>query len=109
MKKIILFCLITLPLLSKAACNDKLCTSKIERLYITSAFGGSVLIKPADQASGILNCKLMENVYITLKKDHPVFEEIYSTLLSAKVADMLVKLRIDEASEGCNLRYVMLD
>jgi len=93
----------------QAGCNDRGCSSKIARLYLSSFNGGSVFIKPADNARGVVGCTLFENTYLTLEKTHSLFDEIYSTLLAAQIADKRVFVRIANGSANCKVSYVTID
>ena len=92
-----------------ATCSPQSCTTKIERLYLTGSSSGDILVKPADPADGIVNCTLREGSYLTLKNDHLLFSEIYSTLLAIKISEKDVRIRIVEESDNCEISYIWLD
>lgn len=91
-----------------ASCNSKSCTTTIERIYATGYVDGRVYIEPADDPSGKVNCTLAENTFFTLKKEHPLFSEIYSMSLATLLSKNTVILRIVENSSDCELAYAMV-
>lgn len=92
-----------------ASCSPQACVTKIKRLYLTGGTSGSILVMPTEVAQGYVNCTLKEGHYLTLKNDHPLFSEIYSTLLAIKIAEKNVRIRIVEESNNCEISYIWLD
>ena len=88
-----------------AACTSKSCTTTIDRLYASQS--GVVYIDIKDSMNS-LNCRPKNDVFISLKKDHPLFEQIYAMLLTVIATESEVQLRIVENSSDCTLAYAVL-
>ncbi|WP_330961512.1 hypothetical protein [Photobacterium sp. 53610] len=71
-----------------------------------SGAGNIYLEAPAGKEK--LNCKLVEGYYMTLKKTHPVFDAMYSTILTALSTKKKLTVRVIEHSEGCEVMYVRM-
>ncbi|MDV5168337.1 hypothetical protein [Photobacterium rosenbergii] len=91
------------------ACNSNSCYGTIDRIYLTHLSTGEIWIRPSDSPSEVLNCNLREGVYMTLKQNHMLFDEIYSAALAALASQKEVNLRIAENSDDCELVYLMID
>ena len=78
---------------------------KIDKLYLTK---NKIYIGTNYDEKKIGNCSAVSGVYMTLEKSHPLFKEIYATLLSAKRADVPVLFRT-ESGNGCRIYYIVLD
>lgn len=89
---------------ASAECNQTRCTGEIETLYVNAA---RVMISTTSDERK-LNCRLEENRYIKLELNHPVFDELYAMLLTAKAGRLQTTLRIEEGSNGCRLVYALL-
>ncbi len=90
-------------------CYTNYCDAKINALYSHEDTNVRIGID-ADMGAGkdrILNCT-STNDWITLQKSNPVQQEIYSLLLSSKIADKEVRFRITEGTTNCKLAYVQL-
>lgn len=90
-----------------AACNQNACDTTISRLYATGFDDGRIFIEPEGDISP-LNCSAVNNVFLTLKKNHPLFNEIYSMLLSATIAKSDVRVRMVENSSDCQVAYAWI-
>ncbi|MBV7262277.1 hypothetical protein KCG43_09730 [Photobacterium sp. WH24] len=55
-----------------------------------------------------LNCKLVEGQFMVLKNTHPVFDAMYSTVLTALSTQKQLTVRIVENSEDCEVSYVRM-
>ena len=114
MKFIVLFLFLILSSNSFAAgCNASGCTGKPSELfsnyYLTSFADGRVYLHMKDNISKQnMDCSLAEGVYATLMSNHPLFKEIYSSLLSATAMDRQVHMRIKNGSSNCEVAYVRL-
>lgn len=91
---------------SFAGCASHRCNSTIKTLYASSRDSGVVFVSLTSPTAA-LNCQLVENTYLSLKKDHPLFREIYSMLLTAKATEAEVGLRIVENSADCKISYAV--
>lgn len=91
-----------------AACTGNSCKDeKIERLYIRS--GGEVAVSTTGPETN-LTCTPVENTYLILNRSHPAFREIFSTLLSSKLANHDIWIRVSTtASSPCSIVYVVLE
>ncbi|MCW8090197.1 hypothetical protein [Alteromonas sp. ASW11-130] len=92
-----------------AGCSANGCTSKIARIYLTGETNKTVRIIPESNPAGVVDCSLAGDRYLTLYQDHALFDEIYATLLAAKIADKEVQMRIINGSSGCHILYVVMD
>ncbi|WP_218417931.1 hypothetical protein [Alteromonas lipotrueae] len=107
--KIILFILVAFYNCTvDASCTQNSCDTSIARLYLSGTSDGRVFIEPSEVASGVVNCELAEGKFFTLYQSHPLFSEIYSTLLASKIASRSVRLRIHENTLDCKLLYIWL-
>lgn len=106
MRKIITtFFLIILSAQSALAeCSGNFCDVKIESFYISSTW---VAIN-TDGTESNLNCTPFEGKSIRLHQSHTNYNTIYATLLSIKLADKRVKIRIHEGSTDCSLFYIVM-
>lgn len=109
--KYIAFVFATLVSLSaRADCNANGCTgpaNKIfDRYYLTAMQDGQVYLK-IKMDSTPLDCTLKEGSYMTIMSSHPLFKEIYSTLLSASLTDKSMYVRIKNGSSDCEVSYIM--
>jgi len=100
MKKTILMLLISLSL-------TLLCTAKTYAgwtgytdLLSFNTYQVQVLVKvpPNPLKNNPDNCTVADN-FFTLKEDHPKYDEIYSSLLAAKISDSQVSIQVT----GCFL------
>ncbi|NAW63879.1 hypothetical protein [Photobacterium halotolerans] len=55
-----------------------------------------------------LNCKLVSDHFMVLKNTHPVFDAMYSTVLTALSTQKTLAVRIVENSEDCEVTYVRM-
>jgi len=83
------------------------CAGKIDRIYLHPS---GVIKIPPPIGSDItnLNCSLSEGVYLTIKREHPHFKEMYSMLLTAHTLQKDVFLRYVENSSDCEIFYIAL-
>lgn len=88
-----------------ANCNEIRCTSQIKRLYVTT--GGDVAIRTASDQS-LLGCDLGPGNYLTLKKEHPGFDPIYSMMLTAHATEQTIAIRTSTTGP-CDIAYVLWD
>ena len=108
MKLVLIFFAVIFAFKADAKCSQNSCDTNISRLYLTSLADGRVFVEPSDVASEIINCEMAEGKFFTLYKSHPLFREVYSTLLTAKISNRSVRLRIVENTSGCKLAYIWL-
>lgn len=110
MARIFIFLIvISFPLLSKAGCTSTGCTSTIKRIYLTGRSPAQVLIQPSENLNGRVDCTPVETKYLTLHASHPLFKEIYSTLLASHIANEEVWLRVASGSNDCRIVYLVKD
>lgn len=55
-----------------------------------------------------LDCSLVEGQYMVLKSDHPLFDAIYSTILTALMGQKGLIVRIKNKSPICEVSYVRM-
>lgn len=86
------------------------CFGKVDRLYLHDT--GVIKIPPPIGSAGpgpdVVQCTLSENTYFVLKREHPNFKEIYSSLLSAHIAQKDVYLRVVQGSPDCEVHYAVI-
>ncbi|MEW6995209.1 hypothetical protein AADZ84_13185 [Colwelliaceae bacterium MEBiC 14330] len=110
MKYIILLLLMVYSSQGLANCIERGCSGiaseLFDRYYLSPAGGGQLRLKLKVDSSK-LDCSLAEGKYMTLMASHPLFEEIYSSLLTASVSKKKVFVRIDQGSDNCQVSYLM--
>lgn len=112
MKKAILLSMITLlaPSASLAKCNALSCTGRLEQVSISE----SVVHVNIQGDESALNCTLVgqsdvdDRRYLTLSKDHRLFNEVFAAFLAAKTTARAITIRIVEGSDRCQISYVVL-
>lgn len=94
---------------ASAACYTNYCKGPAVSTVLSvfpNGSGNIFLELPTDKTN--LNCTLTEGAYGLLKSDHPLFKEIYSTILSAVSMNKLLQVRFIEGSAGCHVAYVRM-
>ncbi|WP_394201657.1 hypothetical protein [Marinagarivorans algicola] len=96
-----------------AGCTAQGCTGKPSELfsnyYLTGSEDGRIFFHMRDDVDKQkMNCTLVEGAYATLMSTHPLFKEIYSSLLSASAMDRAVYIRVKGGSSKCEIAYVRL-
>ena len=90
-----------------ASCGSQSCDDKVEQLYINN--NGKVLIKMGGDLTAV-NCTMAGGIWITMRPDEtPAYKEIYATLLSSKMANKNIYVRVIEGSNPCSIAHVRLD
>lgn len=89
-----------------ADCAGTACQStRIDRIYVRE--DPTVLISTIDDETK-LSCQPVEDKYIELRASHPKYDEIYSMLLAAKLADHRVWIRVKSSTGPCAILYAVL-
>ena len=96
-----------------AECSAERCVGLadniIKLIYLGSS--GNIYIQgPAD--SNNLNCSLHGKKYMTLKggtNPHPLFKEIYSTILTGVSLNKNLVLRVIVGSTNCEITYITME
>lgn len=94
---------------ANAACYVNFCKGEAASTVVSifpNGSGNVYIEPPSDKAN--LNCSLAEGSYLVLQADHPLFSEIYSTILSAVAMNKLFQVRIVEGSTNCRISYVRM-
>ena len=82
----------------------------VPRLYPASNVSNArVYVQPTDGGQASLDCTPISGVYLTLKASHPLFSEIYASLLEATIHDRTVTLRVKEDSADCEILYIVVE
>lgn len=106
-KSLYFFAMATITNLANAECSSTTCANVyIDKLYANNS--GIVYIGTSGDES-LLNCAAGSGVYTKLNLSDPGASAIYSTLLSAQLANKKVQVRISEGSVGCSILYVTLE
>ncbi|MET1257628.1 hypothetical protein [Aliikangiella maris] len=88
-------------------CIELGCIGKIDKIYLHPS--GMVKVPPPIGAdTSKLKCTLSEGVFITLKREHVHFKEMYSILLSAHASGKEVYLRVIVDSPDCEIHYSVI-
>ncbi|QUJ67372.1 hypothetical protein KDD30_15245 [Photobacterium sp. GJ3] len=107
--KTILFLLFLMSPATWAACNNIACygvgKEVLTRTYLASS--GNIYIG-APEGKENLKCDLFEGQYMTLKMNHLLYREIYSTILTGIAAQKSLQIRIVENSPECEVSYVTM-
>lgn len=93
------------------SCSNISCSGLPDELfsnyYLSGEENGKVFLQvKGGVPSQNLDCSLAEGVYITLKSAHPLFKEIYSTLLSASAIGSKVYIRVKTGTQDCEVAYI---
>ncbi len=88
-----------------ADCSGNNCIGTITRLFITST--GNVSVRTSGDESQ-LNCDAGTGSYLTLDKNHPGFNPIYSLLLTAHTTEQQIWIRTG-GTDSCFVSYVVWD
>jgi len=110
-KSIILFLLLVFCSASCfSACNARSCHGVkgevVKSIYPTQ--GGKVYLEAPPSHRGNLNCTLAEGTFMVLEPDHPLFKEIYSTVLTALSTGNTLQVRVVEGTSNCRVAYVRM-
>jgi hypothetical protein len=92
-----------------ADCTENACsgTGKDVLLSVYPNPAGDIYLQ-AGSGRNNLDCELVSGHFMTLKKSHPAFKEIYSTILTALAAQKHLSVRIVNGSSGCEVSYVRM-
>lgn len=105
----IFLCLIGLSKVASAGCTANGCeynaTDKLSNIYLTSYADGRIFL-PVTVGSSSLDCTPPEGGFLTLKSTHPLFKEMYSTILFAIASNKKLYVRIVNGSPICEVGYV---
>lgn len=107
-------CLLALSFARPAAANPcagvTCARTTIQRLYPASNVSDPrVYVRPTDGGQAALDCTAVSGVYLTLKTSHPLFGEIFASLLEATIHDKEVSLRMKEDSPDCEILYIVVE
>ena len=94
-----------------AGCASNGCTGTPSELftnfYVTGHTDGRVFLHLKENvAKQNLDCSLAEGAYMSVLATHPLFKEIYSSLLSASALNRKIYVRIINRSVGCEVAYI---
>ena len=87
-------------------CSGTGCIGKLENIYLNP--NGTVQVPPMGSNSSNLDCNLGDGLYLTLKKEHIHFKEMYSMLLAAHAAQKDIFLRTVINSNDCEIWYSVI-
>ncbi len=108
-RNLLLLALISLGSHTFADCSEIACSGigseVIKSVYPNSS--GHIYLQ-ANIGKENLDCTLVEGHYMVLQSDHPVFEEAYSTVLTALVSQKTLTVRIKTGSPNCEVSYVRM-
>jgi hypothetical protein len=92
-------------------CSGLFCeNTSIWKLYPAGdVVAPKVFVRPTDGGQAALTCTPVSGVYLTLKATHPMFKEIYASLLEATIHNRKVDLRVIAGSPDCEIGYVVLE
>ncbi|MBD8513366.1 hypothetical protein IFO68_11835 [Photobacterium sp. CAU 1568] len=107
--KNIIFLLFFISPATWAGCNNIACygvgKDAIVNVYLHPS--GNIYLGAPEKDK--LNCQLDGGTYMTLKPAHPLFSEIYSTILTGIAAQKQMQIRIVENSPECEVMYVTIN
>lgn len=78
------------------------------KLYPSGESDGRVYIMPIASDLANLDCTPISGVYVTLMKTHPIFNQIYASMLFSKATNATVTIRIKNGSPICEVQYMTL-
>ena len=88
-----------------ASCITNGCTDTISQLYLTDA---GVYVQLTSGLSGLTNCTPLSAVYLTVPKTDSNFSAYYATLLSARITNQVLTLRLMDSSNPCAVAYITM-
>lgn len=107
--KNIIFLLFFISPVTWAGCNNIACygvgKDVLTRTYLASS-GNIYIGAPVGKEN--LKCDLYSGEYMTLKMNHLLSREIYSTILTGIAAQKQLQIRIVENSPECEIDYVTM-
>lgn len=108
LKQLVLFFLVFfITSYVNAACSGNVCSAVlVDKIYAN--ISGKVYVATSGTETN-LNCTPGSGVYLTLEIDEPGSYTIYALLLEAQKASKPIKLRIDDNSSGCTVKYAVYD
>ena len=112
MRYVLFAMVLVFSIIVQAGCNSNSCTGKgpdLMKLLFPNHSGKGYIWGPADR--GNLNCNLVEGKYMVLKggvDGHPLFKEMYSTMLTGLASGKQMKIRVTEGSPDCEVMYVWI-
>jgi hypothetical protein len=92
-------------------CSGVACVNtEVQRLYPASDVNNpKVYVRPKDGGQASLTCTAVSGVYLTLKITHPLFNEIFASLLEATINAKKVTLRVKDNSPDCEILYIVVE
>lgn len=92
-----------------AECNQNACYGVAEDALVSvyPNSSGNIYLQ-AGVGKENLDCALVEDHFMVLKSDHPLFKEAYSTLLAALMSQKQLTVRIKNGSPICEVSYVRM-
>jgi hypothetical protein len=95
-----------------SACSTIMCTGVgsdvLVSVFPSAKVDGYIYLQAAGSDRENLDCDLVEGHYMVLKKEHPVFEAAYSTILTALATNKTLAVRIVTGSPICEVGYVRM-
>jgi len=83
------------------------CAGEIDKIYLHP--NGSIKVPPPVGSNlSDMSCSLSEGVYLTIKRNHPHFKEMYSMLLTAHASSKKMYLRYVKDSPDCEVLYTVI-
>lgn len=88
--------------MSAAGCSSSACDGKIQRLHV--AEGGAVFVGMSGASN--LTCTPVESTLLPLDRNSVNFKEMYALLLTSKLSDQSVRVRVGDEVGTCKVAYV---
>lgn len=80
----------------------------VASLFISNHEEGRIYLQAPTAIKSNLDCELYLGSYMTVRSSHPLFNETYSTILTALAAKRKLAVRIKNGSNICEVSYVRM-
>jgi hypothetical protein len=87
------------------ACTSSSCSDTVGVIYLTDA---GVYVQPTHGLSGLTNCTVLSGGYLTIPKSDTAYPSYYALLVTAKVLNLSVTLRLTDNSNPCTVTYMTM-
>ncbi len=88
-----------------ATCTTNSCTDTISLIYLTD---NGVYVQLTSGLSGLTNCTPLSGIYLTVPKTDSNFSAYYATILSARITNQALTLRLTDNSTPCAVTYLTM-
>jgi len=105
MLKLVALSFVALPSQVALACASSSCSDTIGVLYLTDA---GIYVQPSHGLSGLTNCTPLSGGYLTVPKGDTNYASYYAFLVTARVMNQSISLRLTDGSNPCTVTYMTM-